>query len=395
MPIPKPNKSETKDAYVSRFMSSDAMKTEFPDEDQRLAVAFESWTKGMSIHNGAFNILIDNMSHLVRFDELDGKKVLVAPVILIKEGVHNGSAGPIYYGDEDLQKSPESWNHKPVVVYHPVINGRPLSAASKTIIEKQQIGILLNARYENKAIKADAWIDIDKANKVDTRIIDNLENNKMMEVSTGLFTDNVLANGTWNGERYKYSASNFRPDHLAILPDQKGACSIADGAGLPRLNNENTNKGEYPMANEVKQEPSVEVPAVPVAPTVENKAVEVPAVVAAPVVETPKVVENKEVPETLETYVAKAPESFKAVLNSAIELYNEKVEGLVKSLVGNANCEFTEAELKAKSIRELSALNKLAAPAVTPTANYSVQAAPKAVAANKKAPERLPDPWSL
>lgn len=29
-------------------------------------------------------------------------------------------------------------------------------------------------------------------------------------------------------------ARNHRPDHLAILPDQVGACSLADGAGLIR-----------------------------------------------------------------------------------------------------------------------------------------------------------------
>lgn len=60
----------------------------------------------------------------------------------------------------------------------------------------------------------------------------------MVELSTGLFTDNEVEAGTWNGEDFVAIARNYRPDHLAILPDKVGACSIKDGAGLLRLNDE-------------------------------------------------------------------------------------------------------------------------------------------------------------
>jgi hypothetical protein len=45
MPIPKPNKGESKDNYISRFMSSEIMKKEYPDEKQRLAIAYSEWRK--------------------------------------------------------------------------------------------------------------------------------------------------------------------------------------------------------------------------------------------------------------------------------------------------------------------------------------------------------------
>ena len=57
-----------------------------------------------------------------------------------------------------------------------------------------------------------------------------------MELSTGLFTDNELSEGEFEGKSYKYIARNYRPDHLALLPDKIGACSVADGAGLLQLN---------------------------------------------------------------------------------------------------------------------------------------------------------------
>ena len=41
MPLPKPSDKEEKDEFVSRCMSE--IKTEFPDNDQRLAVCFNQW----------------------------------------------------------------------------------------------------------------------------------------------------------------------------------------------------------------------------------------------------------------------------------------------------------------------------------------------------------------
>jgi hypothetical protein len=49
-----------------------------------------------------------------------------------------------------------------------------------------------------------------------------------------LFTDNETAppGASHLGRPYNFVARNYRPDHLAILPDQRGACSIEDGCGL-------------------------------------------------------------------------------------------------------------------------------------------------------------------
>ena len=54
---------------------------------------------------------------------------------------------------------------------------------------------------------------------------------EMMEVSTGLFSEIEPKPGVFKGRHYKGVVRNLRPDHLAILPDSIGACSIADGAG--------------------------------------------------------------------------------------------------------------------------------------------------------------------
>jgi ATP-dependent Clp protease protease subunit len=48
MPLPKPTTDEEKDDFVSRCMSDDVMKEEYPDTDQRMAVCQSQWGNDMS-----------------------------------------------------------------------------------------------------------------------------------------------------------------------------------------------------------------------------------------------------------------------------------------------------------------------------------------------------------
>ena len=173
----------------------------------------------------------------LRYEMLDGREYLVAPMVMLTVGVHSGSNGPVLYEEHDLAKTPEVWNMKPLCVYHPTHNGEGVSACSPQVIETQGVGLIMNTQWNGK-LRAEAWFDIKKLERVDKRILNALEESKLMEVSTGLFTDNEQSEGTYEptGEEYVAIARNFRPDHLAILPDKIGACSIADGAGLLQTN---------------------------------------------------------------------------------------------------------------------------------------------------------------
>lgn len=179
-----------------------------------------------------------NFTGNIRHDEMMGRKYLVAPMIMLVEGVHDGSGGPLFYPEEELAKTPQIWNHKPVIVYHPQAGGLGISACDPIILSNRQVGVIMNTKFEDGKLKAEAWMEEDRMNKVDERISGFIEKNVMMELSTGLFTDNESADegAKWNEEAYDAIARNYRPDHLALLPDLKGACSIEDGAGFLRLN---------------------------------------------------------------------------------------------------------------------------------------------------------------
>jgi len=171
----------------------------------------------------------------IRRETLQGRQYVVAPMAMLTEGVHAGSGGALLYRGTECKKAAPAWNMKPIVVYHPEINGQGVSACDPDILERQQVGMLMNTRWNGK-LRAEAWIDEEQARAVDERVLCALETNQVMEVSTGLFTDNVGEPGEWEGEAYVAEATNHQPDHLALLPDKIGACSVADGAGLLQLN---------------------------------------------------------------------------------------------------------------------------------------------------------------
>lgn len=151
----------------------------------------------------------------------DGKAV--APVTIMTEGVHHGSAGPIYWASHILRQNAAKWEGVPVVIDHPRINGESVSVKK---MPERIIGYVRKPYFceSVKGIKAEIEIP---SNHHQLSQIQNTT-----EVSAGAFTDEVYQAGSWNGENYHACSITMRPDHLALLPDGKGACSWADGCGV-------------------------------------------------------------------------------------------------------------------------------------------------------------------
>jgi hypothetical protein len=178
----------------------------------------------------SYQSLIANLSSGVRREKLDGREFFVAPLSLIVPGILNGSRGPLLYTGEDAKKYAKAWEGSPVVVYHPTRNGKPISAQDSAVVH---IGVVKNSKMGSK-LQAEAWIDVENVKEHDERVYDALVNGTPMEVSTGLGTtiEDVPPGTTHNGQPYVGIAREWRADHLALLPDQRGACAISDGCGL-------------------------------------------------------------------------------------------------------------------------------------------------------------------
>ncbi len=185
--------------------------------------------------------LTANILGKTRREKLNGREHIVAPLSLIVPGVLNGSQGPLYYPQEEINKNPSAWNHIPIVLGHPALNGSHVSARDPDILNATGIGVVMRAEANGKLI-AEGWFDVETTRRIDNRILQSLEEGKPIELSTGLFTKNEPAEdgATFNGTSYSATARNYQPDHLAILPDTTGACSVDDGCGVLVNKNEPT-----------------------------------------------------------------------------------------------------------------------------------------------------------
>lgn len=381
------------------------------------------------------------MDESIRREVFNGKDHIVIPVILMVEGVHN----EVLYSADELGKFPEAWNGRPVPVWHPEIDGVKVSANDPEVLEQWSVGFLFNTHYADGKLKSEAWLEIDKVAKIGPEVLAMLINNQMIEVSTGLFVDELKEQGFWQGEKYSCVAFNYRPDHLALLPGGKGACSIDDGAGMPRLNEENPKKDNKTGGKQIQLSGEVKVPVGKFVDTfmcalkevctlnfnsnkegdlgmdrkeqvealianeklawseddrefllkaedaqfekivssatvaAEEKANAKPAVNKKDpeVNKTEKTPEKKELEEkkdeikendskkeaaiapTFEELLAKAKPELRESIERGIKDQEDKKDTIVKALLENERCTYSEEELKAKTIDELEKLAKL------------------------------------
>lgn len=174
----------------------------------------------------------------VRREKMHGRDYIVAPLTLIVPGVLNGSQGALYYPPDEVQRFPGMWNGIPMVMGHPSEEGKHVSARIPRVIEKYAVGTVYNDTFDGKR-RAEGWFDEERVKKVAPRLHRMLLNGDAIEVSTGLFTNNVPAenNASYNGTPYTHVARDYQPDHLAILIDQRGACSVEDGCGVNPVRN--------------------------------------------------------------------------------------------------------------------------------------------------------------
>lgn len=356
----------------------------------------------------------------VRTATLQGREYLVAPVSMIVEGVLAGSQGPVLYESSEIVKSVPAWNHKPITIGHPETNGTKVSGCTTDALESVGLGIILNARWkaQTKKLVAEAWFDksrlavVPGGDRVEAALISNTK----LEVSTGLFVDRVpVQNGQYNGKSYDAKAINYAPDHLAILLDEPGACSIADGAGL--LVNEGKMKDGTYVCNKCKQNYEVvsgeaklignqEKPApVAVKPPVVNQATKmtkdeltavlgeshkefvanlsdeqvaaIAALKATPAPEAPKpAAPAPVVANSLAELAANASPVAQAQLNDAIYAASKMRTEFVEKITTNKKCQFTADELQVWPLAALEKLASLATNAQEEVASAPAVAAP-------------------
>jgi hypothetical protein len=161
----------------------------------------------------------------IRKAKREGKDTIIVPVIMARaDTVMNGALIPAD------QFHPQSWNGVPVTVQHPDSDFG--SANDPDTLSEWAVGNIFNASFVDGVLKGEAWIDVQKANKVAKGLVDALSSGEQMDVSTGYFATDVASRGVLNGKEYTVEHHDLKPDHLALLPGVEGACNWRDGCGV-------------------------------------------------------------------------------------------------------------------------------------------------------------------
>lgn len=167
-----------------------------------------------------------------RTEQMDGRTWLVAPAVIIVEGVLNG----LYVPADEIAISTQSWNGRPVPVHHPVD-----TANNPQTVQNQVIGYFYFAAFNEDRLSGEMWLDIAKAQKLGgeaSAVVASIQNGIMIEVSTAYWAYTISQKGEFKGKAYEGITTHILPDHVAVLPGEEGACNIKDGCGVPRTNSQ-------------------------------------------------------------------------------------------------------------------------------------------------------------
>jgi hypothetical protein len=161
----------------------------------------------------------------------NGVDFLVVPGVPIREQVLNDYLVP----GEEISRFVGAWNGRPVSINHPQTNN---GSANSPDTDVPIVGALYNCAWDEaeRRLTGEYWLNMSDAAQTESgqAILNAVENGVTLETSTGYYADEEIAAGIFGGKRYEIIHHNLRPDHVAILPADTGACSVADGCGVNR-----------------------------------------------------------------------------------------------------------------------------------------------------------------
>lgn len=173
--------------------------------------------------------IVANLTGCPRRERVGRREFIVAPLTMIVPGVLNGSCGPILYPREEVEASAPYWEGVILTDGHLPrgTNGRHVRTH-----DQYAMGYVQNPTIQNGRLKGEGWFDVDRTRRISPLILRALERGERIELSTGLNVDFDHTPGIHNGRPYDSISRRYRPDHLAVLVAQRGACSIQDGCGV-------------------------------------------------------------------------------------------------------------------------------------------------------------------
>jgi hypothetical protein len=167
--------------------------------------------------------------------ERAGKQWLVVNGVPLVEGVLNGRFVPA----DEFGSFVNDWNDIPVVLPHPKRNGGSARVPDPDV---PVVGRFYNAKMDGNRLVGEYWLDKalleslrdNDGNQDAGLVLERIDNKQEVETSTGYWSESVPRSGNFKGRKYSYVDQKIHPDHIALLTQEAGACSLADGCGMNR-----------------------------------------------------------------------------------------------------------------------------------------------------------------
>jgi hypothetical protein len=152
----------------------------------------------------------------------------VAPIVAMVQGVvHAMNAKHPEFVPAD-QLSTYGWDHRPVFVNHPMVNDTPVASYHPQVIGSH-IGFTRNPSVAEQKLLMEVCIE---KMKMTPELLAHIDSDEPFNVSMGAFVNSVPKQGEYGGKKYFSEWHDIDPDHMALLPATKGACSWEMGCGV-------------------------------------------------------------------------------------------------------------------------------------------------------------------
>lgn len=170
------------------------------------------------------------ISGIVRKVVENGREFIVAPIVAVKDGVLNGEL----VRSDVLGRLLDEWEGTPLTINHPPDDAAAVITKTHAWIRQNEIGTMRNVHVAQNRLKGEVWIPTDQTAPEVKAVIKRIENGETLQVSVGFLSAFTVQKGTFGRKQFREVTQDAAPNHVALLPNDVGACSIVDGCGTPR-----------------------------------------------------------------------------------------------------------------------------------------------------------------
>lgn len=186
------------------------------------------------------NVLtVVNSASNITTETIDGKPHIVVRGItpVVDDIVMNRKLYPA----AEIEKAYNTLERNPMPLGHPKVDGKHVSARDVRAVNEYHVGAWLqDVSHKDGKVTGDMYVNRQYAESSEKgkRLINRLDemlagtNQDPIHISTGLLYSGIAANGESKGKKYNEIATNMMFDHVAVLLDEPGAGTPAEGVGI-------------------------------------------------------------------------------------------------------------------------------------------------------------------